>query len=228
MAWKKNVRAGVLSILAPTGASPPTHYVSEGCSGDLNGRLEELNALLSAITSTMPEAKGPADSKAHKRLSSLRLAAVMGSFVSAAVSAGLAAVALAADTRWPILVIGLVSAFSLVAVAFFLAALRFSLDRRMRRNSELYATLHSLADERVEDLTVNRLVRKSQTDPTAALTLLMQIVAEYGQASGLRDGTADADHHHDTARRVMQSVDPSHPVKQTLTLMVSDLQEKSA
>lgn len=152
----------------------------------------------------------------------------MVSFTSATLSTGLALFSLAADTRWPVLVISLLSALALVAITVFLGAFRISLTRRMRHDSDLYSELYSLANQRVEDLSTARLVRLSETDPDAARTLLLQIVAEYGQASGIRSGAEEVNQPPDTARRLMQTAGPSHPVRQTLTMMVSDLQERRA
>ncbi|MFB6865628.1 hypothetical protein ACFCZQ_29435 [Streptomyces virginiae] len=205
----------------------PAHSESVDDGSDLSKRLTALNTMLAAVADSTPAHQGARARATRKKLSSLRLAAVMGSFISAGLSTGLAAFSLAADTRWPVIVIILLSALALVAITVFLAALRFSLTRRVRREGHLYAELHSLASQRVEDLATARLVRLSETDPDAARTLLLQIVAEYyGQASGLvggpeRVGTPD------TARQLMRTAGPSNPVRQTLNQMVSDLQERS-
>ncbi|MFE2879209.1 hypothetical protein ACFXG6_32870 [Streptomyces roseus] len=227
MAWR-DVRAGALSVLDPTGAVFPAHRGSVDDDSDLTDRLTALNTMLGAVADVSPTPPEPERSKARKKLSSLRLVAVMVSFTSATASTGLAAFSLVADTRWPVLVITLLSALALVAIVVFLAAFRLSLTRRVRQDSAFYAALHSLASQRVEDLSTARLVRLSETDPDAARALLVQIVAEYGHASGIRSGEAEADQPPDTARRLMQAAGPSNPVRQTLTMMVSDLQERRA
>ncbi|MFD7110998.1 hypothetical protein ACFWAF_12470 [Streptomyces microflavus] len=226
MSWK-DVRAGALSVLDPTGAVLPAHGASTEGGSSLSERLVALNTALGAIADSPPSSLSLEAAKAQKKLSSLRLAAVMGSFFSAALSAVLAVFSLAADTRWPVLVISLLSVFASVAITAFLGALRLSLARRMRHDS-LYAEFQRLASQRVWDLETARLVRLSETNPDAARTLLLQIVTEYEQATKVRSGAQNVKREPVTARQLMQTAGPSNPVRKTLTMMVSDLQERRA
>ncbi|WP_158786418.1 hypothetical protein VM636_14050 [Streptomyces sp. SCSIO 75703] len=231
MSWR-DVRAGALSVLDPTGAVFPAHRTGAGPGPGLGERLAAVNAALDTASRlpVAPAEDGTDARQMRDALATLRLVAVTVSFTSAALSAVLAVLALVVDSRWPVVVIVVLSAVTLSSLAAFLCALRHALARRGRRGRALYSELRALAFKRVEELDTAQLMRQSERDHEMARALLFRILTEYEEASAARGapGTLRPVPTPHTARRLMRSASPTHPVRQALHMMVADLQEKSA
>ncbi|MGI5402933.1 hypothetical protein ACQEVG_26475 [Streptomyces sp. CA-135486] len=235
MRWD-NFGIGARALLDPTGTVLPARAKSRQI--DLRSFDDGVEALISALdsedSSRLALAMKSEDTLRSfgvlPNLSSLRLVAVTGSFLSAVLTSVLGALALVSGTSWPIAVISVSSAVATLGIGVFFVALQHSLRQKARslheRELELVReAVQRMAKSQVEALEARGLIKRSKGDPELAGALLMEIVSEYNEEKS--SGITAPEFHSPavTVEQVMSTASEDHPVVRMLRRLASDVQE---
>ncbi|MEU6810886.1 hypothetical protein ABZ920_18240 [Streptomyces sp. NPDC046831] len=235
MRWG-NIGTGARAVLDPTGKALP----ARAAHSDFEVRSfdEGVHALISALDAERDSPPEPAEgSRPWARrlgprlsLSRLRIVAVTASFLSAVLTSALGLVSLASGTNWPVAVISASSVVATVGIGAFFAALQYSLRQKERelhhRDLDLMRkALMRMAENQVQSLEANSLIRRSKGDPELASALLIEILSEYDEGGRRSLLVSEAHSPHFSVEQVMKTASEDHPVVRMLRRLAADVQE---